>query len=142
MTSINVTTAKTAELVAFYNANSGKPAIKKFADRKTAEIRVTDLVATMKPVAKKVSAASPVAANRSEAISKTWADPKVKEARSTRTHVKAAGKVFRSVKEAFEELGLPLSKHIKFRMELKQHAQLTFTNPADGKKITFSVAQE
>ena len=40
---INVTTATTAELVAFHNANSATP-VKKFQDRKTAEARVTKIV--------------------------------------------------------------------------------------------------
>lgn len=34
----------TGELVAFYNAHSGRPVIKKFADRPTAEKRVGDLI--------------------------------------------------------------------------------------------------
>lgn len=41
-------TAKTAELVAFYNAHAAKP-VKKFADRKTAEQRVAALIATLSP---------------------------------------------------------------------------------------------
>jgi transcription elongation factor Elf1 len=40
---MNVTTATTAELVKFYNAHAAKP-VKKFADRKTAERRVADLM--------------------------------------------------------------------------------------------------
>lgn len=41
---MNVTTATTAELVAFYNANSTTP-VKRFSDRKTAERRVAALLA-------------------------------------------------------------------------------------------------
>jgi hypothetical protein len=48
MQTINITEAKTSDLVAFYNANITRfpdgTAIKKFADRKTAEKRVADLV--------------------------------------------------------------------------------------------------
>jgi hypothetical protein len=49
MQTIQITQASTAELVAFYNANAARvnpdaTAIKKFADRKTAEKRVSDLV--------------------------------------------------------------------------------------------------
>lgn len=40
----DIKTKTTAELVAFYNAHSGRPVIKKFADRPTAEKRVGDLV--------------------------------------------------------------------------------------------------
>jgi len=43
MNTINVTTAKTAELVAFYNEHTGK-SIKKFQNRATAERRVQDLI--------------------------------------------------------------------------------------------------
>lgn len=60
MNMINLTEAKTAELVAFYNENcsaiNGNP-VKKFADRKTAERRVGELMATME-VNKKVAPAS------------------------------------------------------------------------------------
>jgi hypothetical protein len=44
MQNINVATAKTAELLAFYNANSGKAEIKKFASRTAAEKQVTALI--------------------------------------------------------------------------------------------------
>jgi hypothetical protein len=40
---INVTTAATAELIAFYNEHAAVP-VKKFQDRKTAEARVTKVV--------------------------------------------------------------------------------------------------
>jgi transcription elongation factor Elf1 len=40
---MNVQTATTAELVQFYNTHAAKP-VKKFADRKTAERRVADLM--------------------------------------------------------------------------------------------------
>jgi len=41
----NIATATTAELVAFFNANTGGAQVKKFADRKTAERRVAALIA-------------------------------------------------------------------------------------------------
>ena len=41
----NVPTATTAELLAFFNANTGGAQVKKFADRKTAERRVLALIA-------------------------------------------------------------------------------------------------
>lgn len=41
---MNVSTATTAELLAFFNANTGGNPVKKFADRKTAERRVQALV--------------------------------------------------------------------------------------------------
>jgi len=44
---INTTTATTAELLAFFNANTGGAQVKKFADRKTAERRVNALLEEM-----------------------------------------------------------------------------------------------
>ena len=44
---INITTATSAELLAFFNANTGGAQVKKFADRKTAERRVSALVQEM-----------------------------------------------------------------------------------------------
>lgn len=51
---MNVQTAKTSELLAFYNANSGRPAIKKFTDRKIAEARVQALLDAQAVTAPKV----------------------------------------------------------------------------------------
>jgi len=42
---INVKSATAAELLAFYNAHSGREAVKRFADRRAAEKRVTALLA-------------------------------------------------------------------------------------------------
>ena len=41
---INVKAATTAQLIAYYNANSGKDPVKKFRDRATAEARVTAIL--------------------------------------------------------------------------------------------------
>lgn len=46
-TSGDVIATKTADLVAFYNANSGSKPIKKFADRRTAETRVIALIESL-----------------------------------------------------------------------------------------------
>lgn len=62
LTIASVPNTATADLVAFYNANSGRPAIKKFADRNTATRRVLELLATM-PAPK----AAPVAAKETKA---------------------------------------------------------------------------
>lgn len=153
------------ELVALYNEYAAKE-VNKFADRKTAINRTYDMlplavveqkhpvtvvrmgkkveqVATPKVAAKVAPKTKPVkkeATDRSAAIAKTWTDPKVAAKRAERTHVKASGTVYRSVKEAFEQLGLPLSKHIKFRMQLKQVAELTFKH--EGRQVTFKVVQD
>ncbi len=104
---IDVSKATTAELVAYYNAHSGKSPIKKFADRKTAEKRV----AALKPKAKSSTPKSAVMVDGTE---------------------------YRSVKQAFEKLKLPLGRHIKFRMKLKKAGKLDFEH--NDKKTTFKVA--
>lgn len=107
MAKINVKTATAAELVAYYNANSGKAAIKKFADRKTAEKRV----AALGGETTKGTMHSKVIVNGTE---------------------------YRSVKQAFEKLKLPLGRHIRFRMALKKAGKLDFEH--NDKKTTFKVA--
>ena len=47
MTTLNIATATSAELLAFFNANTGGAQVKKFADRPTAEKRVQKLIAEM-----------------------------------------------------------------------------------------------
>jgi hypothetical protein len=47
---LNVSLATTAQLLAFFNANTSGAAVKKFADRKTAERRVNALMAEMSQV--------------------------------------------------------------------------------------------
>lgn len=88
----------------------------------------------------KVKKPTQPAANRSDAIAASWKDPKVAAKRAERTHVKASNTVYRSVREAFVALGLPLEKHIKFRMELKQVAEMTFKH--EGRAISFKVVQD
>lgn len=61
---------------------------------------------------------------RSEAITKSWSEPAVKEARSVRHGVKVDGKEYKSTAAAFKALGLPMNECIKFRMELKAKGSL------------------
>ncbi len=112
---IDVTTAKMNELVAYYNAHSGKSPIKKFADRKTAEKRVSALVPAK---AKKTKAAANMA----------------------RTAVIVDGEEYRSVPAAFAKLKLPTGRMISFRMKLKasESGKLTFEH--GDKKIAFKIA--
>lgn len=98
--------------------------------------KATNKVAPAKAVAKK----SEDKVSRAEAISASWKDPEVAAKRAERTHVKAGNRVYRSVREAFQDLRLPLNKHIKFRMELKQVQELTFKH--EGRAITFHVVAE
>jgi hypothetical protein len=120
---INVNTAKTAELVAFYNKHASKP-VTKFADRKTAERRVSALLATLPTKTVRVKAAP--SKDRGEAIAQSWKDKKVAAARATRHNVKVEDKTYKSVREAFMVLALPLGQHIKFRGALKAAGRAEF----------------
>ena len=113
---INVTTAPMSELIAFYNAHN-EVAVKRFADRKTAERRVTAMLDSLAPTLLNelnadaaemglvdraalpkviVLAPAPVAerrhANRSAAIAATWANPEVAAKRQERTAVRVMKK--------------------------------------------------
>ena len=170
-----VANAKTAELVAFYNAHAVKQ-VSRFADRKAAEKRVLALIADMtaqgqfcphcNDIANPDSCGADItcagqegtaagermfchhcstefksdgtaykapkaSAHRSAAIAASWADKDVAARRAARHHVVVEGKgEFKSVREAFAQLGLPISKHIRFRMALKAAGALEFGNLA------------
>lgn len=127
---MNISTATTAELVAYFNAHSAKP-VKKFADRKTAERRVAALMATLpkqelrvKPAAAKKAPAT--GKDRGAAIAESWKNKKVAAARATRHAVRVEDKTYKSVREAFMVLALPLGQHIKFRGALKAAGKAEF----------------
>lgn len=64
---------------------------------------------------------------RSAAIAASWADKDVAARRATRHRVVVEGKgEFKSVREAFSRLGLPINKHIRFRKALKAAGALAF----------------
>lgn len=199
-TSGDVIATKTADLVAFYNANSGSKPIKKFADRRTAETRVIALIESLnaldepsnespipdaKPreevssdvkthkaraVVKKAEptqeeldamsdeeyeafvksglndSADCVVQNgtpshrrsNSEGIAKSWDNKEVAQKRLTRNGVMVEGVgEFKSVRVAFAALGLPDSKHIRFRMKLKEAGRLNFE--FGNKSFTFQI---
>lgn len=159
---LNVQTATTAQLVAFYNEHANKP-VTKFADRKTAERRVTELMAAIKfskPSPKKAAALgntkvtspglrnpgdvfgsaltaaklspkkaatkapAPTNTERGAAIAASWQDKSVAAARATRHAVRVTTPNggqgnYKSVREAFVTLALPLGQHIRFRGALK-----------------------
>ena len=162
---ITVATATTAELLAFFNSNSGKPPVKKFADRKTAERRVAALLASGKPVetnpepareessneedmaaktkkvAKaKVKKAGPPA-DRSKAVQATWSNKATAAARAVHNKVKVGGEVYRSVRAAFAALSLPDSRHIPFRMALKASETGRATFEHEGVKHQFALVK-
>lgn len=83
-------------------------------------------------------------ASNSLGIEASWKIEEVKNRRLTRNRVLVNATVsgellgdFRSVREAFAQLGLPEAKHIKFRMELK--SALTNTFEWEGKSYDFKI---
>lgn len=199
-TSGDVIATKTADLVAFYNANSGSKPIKKFSDRRTAETRVIALIESLNaldepsnespiPDAKSreevssdvkthkaravVKRAEPTQEeldamtdeeyeafvksglndsencvvqngtpshrrSNSEGIAKSWDNKEVAQKRLTRNGVMVEGVgEFKSVRVAFAALGLPDSKHIRFRMKLKEAGRLNFE--FGNKSYTFQI---
>lgn len=65
-----------------------------------------------------------------ESVAASWEDPEVHAARTTRNHVIVShggeSATFRSVRAAFEELELPMEKHIKFRTRMKKVGRMSF----------------
>lgn len=154
----------TAEILAEYNKLTGK-ATKRFADRATGEKQLAKARAETPAKGSKPHAASPFAglvkedvkkpqkapskpepkdATRSAAIKDSWGDSDIAWKRSQRNNVTVSageGKVqYKSVLAAFTTLGLPASKHIKFRMELKAKGTAIFMN--EGKRYTFTVVKQ
>jgi transposase-like protein len=197
MNASQIAAAKTAELLAWFNANSGADPVARFADRKSAERRVAALAAQLAakftnvppPPEGDYGVVAPAAAaayvvgtcpscgsrqditrgqvkdrksgqvivNEHQATchscghefnydtgkplrsstgggarafggAASWDDAAIRAARVTHHGVSftdAAGtRQFRSVCDAFEKLGLPMSKHIGFRSQLKAAGKL------------------
>jgi hypothetical protein len=109
--------------------------------------RATDLHPSVEYIMSQVQQASASAAAeagaaianaRSTAIAASWSNPEVRAARAQR-HACVVGKVtYKSVPEAFRELGLPTSKMIRFRGELVANGKAVFEH--EGVKHTFKLA--
>jgi hypothetical protein len=90
-----------------------------------------------KTAAKKKAAKKANGSSQSKLVKKSWTDPKIAKARSARNGVKAAGKQYGSVREAFAALCPDdMGRHITFRGKLKKSKRETFTT-GKGKAITF-----
>ncbi len=123
---MNPSTATTAELVAFYNKHAAKP-VTKFADRKTAERRVATLLADLKFTKKP----APKGTDRGASIAASWKNKGVAARRAQRhavrvTDPKGGQGNYKSVREAFVILALPLGQHIRFRGALKASGHADF----------------
>lgn len=97
---------------------------------------MTKATASKKTAAKK--AAKP--ADRSAAIAKSWTNKGVAAARSKKDHVKVGGTEYRSTAAAFEDLGLPMGRHIPFRMELKEKGRAVYKDEKKG-NLTFTIVK-
>lgn len=95
------------------------------------------------PVTNEEAKAEPKTERKSnaEGVANSWRDASVVEARLKRdgvsVEVDGALTEYRSVRQAFNELGLPDSKHIRFRMKLKAAKSAVFTQ--DGKDFLFNI---
>jgi hypothetical protein len=121
----------TGDLLAFYNAHAerfGAKPVKKFADRATAEKRALELAKAIEQAASAPPAAKPAKepGDLSAAIANSWRDPAVAAARSARYAVKVKGEVHKSVRAAFDALGLDLGKHVAFRAKLVKEQKAEF----------------
>lgn len=61
-----------------------------------------------------------------QAASATWQVKRIAAARRARHHVKAQGVEYRSVRQAFEQLGLPTEKAKTFRQKLVAQQRASF----------------
>lgn len=101
---------------------------------KSSMTRLTDQVTKPRQVAAKKAAKGE--RDASTAIKASWSDKDVRAARSLKERIKCDGKDYRSVADAFRQLRLPMAKHVKFRMELKESRKANF----DGHKFLISEA--
>ena len=130
----------TSQLLEFYNAHAerfGEGPVKRFPSRESAELRALGL-------AKKIvdaSNATPAEKTKKEpgdlgaAIAESWKNPEVAARRAARHAVQVGKETYKSVRAAFEALGLPMNQHVKFRGQLVAAGAAEF----DGHK--FKVVQ-
>lgn len=125
----------TKEMIAEYNRLTGKN-IKKFSSRAAGEKQL--IAARKKHGPEKVETVG-----RAEAVRESWNVKKTAAARSKKDNVAVEGHgEFRSVKQAFEKLKLPIGKHIRFRGELKSAGKLAFEYNNHTFKFTVVKQQE
>lgn len=137
------------ESVRIYKARKRKAAIEQeqqvVADRlEDGEISEEEALAEIRAMAKRKVEDRPIFNGRqsglsSESLVKSWANPTVAKARATRHNCKVTvddkTAIYRSVRQAFDDLGLPIEKHIRFRMQLKESGKLAYQ--FDGKTYVF-----
>lgn len=122
------------EVVAEFNQLSGQN-IKRFATTDIGEKRIAALKAGAVADEKKQAKAKSAAAKEDKPVKQA----KTHTGKAERTWKMASmtvdGHPYRSIKAAFDTLGLPLNKHGKFRLKLKATGKETFEH--EGKKYHF-----
>lgn len=68
---------------------------------------------------------APTSTTASQGIADSWTDPDVRAARSSRIHIMVDGTTYKSVRQAFVALDLPLNQHIAFRGRLRDEKAIT-----------------
>lgn len=121
----------TADLLEWHNANAerfGSKPVAKFKNRAAAEERVLALAQAIVDAANAPPAQKPPRGEgaQSGAVAASWADPQVAAARAQRHAVVVAGERYKSVRKAFEALGLDLKQHGKVRAQLVKDGKVTF----------------
>jgi hypothetical protein len=129
----NVTEMSTKEIVEEFNRLTDKET-KRFATRPAAEKALEKAREQFGPSLVKRT----LSLTRSNSTSETWNDAAIAEKRSARHQVRVTSdliidgkvtkfdKTFDSVAKAFKDLLLPMSKHIKVRMEMVADGSVNF----------------
>lgn len=118
------------EVVTEYNKLTGQN-IKRFATVEIGEKRLA-LAKESKPV--------PTPKTHKKVVSSAKPGKQVASTAGHKQRVTVNGNPYRSVFVAFEMLGLPIGKHIKFRGKLKASADEVFEH--DGKKYHFKIVKQ
>ena len=124
-----------AQLVLAYNAIAkelDEPLVTRFSTRSAGVARCLKIESLLNPGKKPKEPKEPkepldpdeTAARRSAAIAESWKVPQTWIKRTTRHFVRVDGHEYRSVREAFLKMDLPLKEHIQFRMLLKSSGTL------------------
>lgn len=129
----DVRSATLKDLVEFWNSRNTEEPITKFASRKTAEAKVIGIIEMQKDAHKR-------------AVAETWKDPAVAAARNSKDGVLVAyggfSNSFKSTREAFDVLSLPMSKCIRFRGGLKAKGRAIFSWDGVDYKFFIDITEE
>lgn len=122
-----------ADLLAFHQAHAerfGATPVKRFSSREVGEARCIDLAEAIQAAASAPKAEPKAEVSNhqlSSAIKNSWADPAVRAARAARHPVKVNGIAYRSVSDAWRQLGIPeFQKHAAIRAKVVEEGSAEF----------------